>query len=219
MKTSRKYLRFWLTTLTLVVGLAVTSAPAGATSGDFFVWAKWRLGHAPYTCQAGKTAVRPDVQQNVPASWWLRLQAHQAKPCVHAKDQQAALAQGGLSARQAALRNAVNAERQKHGLAALPIDGSLERAATSHTADMIKFGYFAHNWHNGVPFGSWVTRYAPCRAGEIIAWRSPSETPAGAVQQWLNSPPHRAELLSDSWSGMGLQLTQQHAVVVFGGHC
>jgi uncharacterized protein YkwD len=219
MTTSRKYLTFWLTTLALVVGLAVTSAPAGAASGDFFVWAKWRLGHAPYTCQAGVESVRPDVPRNVPASWWLRLQAHQAKPCPQDQAQEAALAQGGLNGRQAALRDTVNAERKKYGLAPLPINGSLEHAATSHTADMIKYGYFAHDWHNGVPFGTWVARYAPCRAGEIIAWRSPSETPAGAVQQWLNSPEHRAELLSNSWSGMGVQLTQQHAVIVFGGHC
>ena len=113
----------------------------------------------------------------------------------------------------------MNAERQKRGLSALPVDGKLQRAATSHTADMIKYGYLGHNWHNGTPFAGWITRYAPCRAGEIIALRSPLETPAGAVQQWLNSPSHRVELLSPSWSAMGVQLTQQHAVVDFGGSC
>jgi uncharacterized protein YkwD len=219
MTTSRKHLSFPLAILTLLIAVVVTSAPAQAAQGDFFTWAKWRLGHAPYTCQAGVPSARPNVPAQVPASWWHRLQAHKQKPCPTAQAQAQPVSDVGLTAREAALRDAVNAERQKHGLAALPIDLKLERAATSHTADMIKYGYLAHNWHNGTPFGSWVTRYAPCRAGEILAWRSPSETPAGAIQQWLNSPPHRASLLSSAWTAMGVELTQQHAVVDFGGPC
>ena len=219
----KSFLLAKLSLVALLVGLAVAAGPADAASGEFYAWAKWRLGHAPYTCQAGASWVRPNVRQNVPASWWKRLKQYQPKPCPQTDPQPgptgAPVAEPTLSPREAALRDAVNAARTGHGLAPLPVGPSVERAARDHTADMIKFGYFGHDWHTGVPFGTWVTRYTKCTSGEILAWSSPQETPAGAVQQWLNSPPHRAALLSQHWSMMGVELATKNATVVFGGHC
>ena len=215
---------FVLSLAALLVGLGVAAAPSSAASDEFFIWAKWRLGHAPYTCQAGVAWVRPNVRPNVPPSWWERLKRYEPKPCSPAGEQQPeppteTVAEATLSARELALRNAVNAERQLHGLAALPVGTSLERAARDHTADMIKNGYLGHDWHTGVPFGMWVTRYFACTAGEIIAWRSPAQTAANAIQQWLHSPGHRAALLSRTWTVMGVELAPRHATVVFGGRC
>ena len=224
-KTSRPHTLLLLSLLTLLVGLATVARPADAATGEFYTWAKWRLGHAPYTCQAGAPWVRPNVRQNVPASWWKRLEGFQPKPCPPTTDKPAEptaapVAEVKLDAREAALRDAVNAERRRNGLASLSIGAGLERAARAHTADMIKFGYLGHDWHTGAPFGTWVTRYSACGAdGEIIAWRSPQQTPANAVQQWLASPGHRAALLSSKWADMGVELTQRHALVVFGGRC
>jgi uncharacterized protein YkwD len=208
----------------LVVGLGVVAAPSNAADDEFYLWAKWRLGHAPYTCQAGAAWVRPNVRPNVPASWWERLKRYKASPCPPSGEQPAdtptaPIAEPRLSAREAALRNAVNAERRRHGLAALPVGPSVERAARDHTADMIKHGYLGHDWHNGAPFGRWVTRYFPCTAGEIIAWQSPRQTAGNAVQQWLRSPGHRAALLSRNWTLMGVELAPRLATVVFGGSC
>jgi uncharacterized protein YkwD len=215
----------WLWILALLVGLAMIARPAHAASGEFYVWAKWRLGHAPYTCQAGASWVRPNVRARVPASWWTRLERYRAVPCpptpdapVEATDTLAA--QIALGAPEAALRDAVNAERSRHGLAPLAIDPSLQRAARRHVADMIRFGYFGHDWHNGTPFGRWLARLTKCvTAGEILAWRSPQETPGNAIRQWLGSPGHRAALLARTWTVMGVELTQRYAAVEFGRRC
>jgi uncharacterized protein YkwD len=85
---------------------------------------------------------------------------------------------------------------------------------------MIQFRYFGHDWHDGAPFGTWIGRYTRCAtAGEILAWRSPQQTPGNAVQQWLGSPSHRASLLSSAWTVMGVKLTQRNATVEFGRRC
>jgi uncharacterized protein YkwD len=125
-----------------------------------------------------------------------------------------------LQAREEALREAVNAQRRRSGLAPLLLDPTLQREARAHTADMIRFGYLGHRWHDGTPFRRWVARHTSCDAiSEILAWRSPQQTPAGAVGQWLDSPPHRALLLANRWTGMGVELRQQYATVDFGQQC
>jgi uncharacterized protein YkwD len=214
----------WLSALTLLVGLAIVAGPANAAPDEFYTWAKWRLGAAPYTCQAGASWVRPNVRQHVPESWWKRLDAYRPVACPQidqppAEPAVTEIAEATLNAREAALRDAVNAERQRNGLAALRVGASLERAAKNHTADMMHFGYLGHDWHTGAAFGTWVKRYTPCTAGEIIAWQSPQQTPSNAVRQWLGSPGHRAALLAHDWTVMGVELTQRHADVVFGGRC
>lgn len=221
--TSRVCPSCLLSVLVLLVGVAMVARPANAAPDDFYTWAKWRLGHAPYTCQAGAPWVRPNVQRRVPASWWKRLEQYEPRPCPQTGEQPAApaapISQAQLGTREAALRDAVNAERHRMGRAPLPVGARLESAAKDHTADMIRYRYFGHDWHNGTPFGTWVSRYTNCTAGEIIAWQSPQQTPSNAVRQWLGSPPHRAALLGSNWSVMGVELTQQHAVVEFGGPC
>ena len=222
----------WLCIPTLLVGLALVARPADAASGEFYAWAKWRLGHAPYTCQAGAPWVRPNVRVRVPASWWKRLKGYKATVCPQTPDPPVAptetpiaqtdtpIAQIKLDAREEALGEAVNAERSRHGLAPLAIDASLQRAARAHTANMIRFRYLGHDWRGGIPFGTWIGRHTRCvTTGEILAWRSPQQTPRDAVRQWLDSPGHRVALLSNRWAVMGVELTQRHATVEFGRQC
>jgi uncharacterized protein YkwD len=231
--------------LALLAGFAVAARPADAAPADFYSWAKWRLGHSPYTCQAGASWVRPNIRQRVPGSWWARLDGYRAAACPETSNPPAEpptdpaagqpadtpveppveppaepTAAVRLDARQEALRAAVNAERSRSGLAALGVDAGLQRASQGHTEDMVQFHYFGHDWHDGTPFGTWVSRYTSCHTtGEILAWRSPQQTPGNAVQQWLGSPGHRAALLSSSWSVMGVELTQRNATVEFGRNC
>ncbi len=168
MLMSRLRLVLSLSALTLVVGLALVARPADAASGEFYTWAKWRLGHAPYTCQAGASWVRPNVRLRIPASWWTRLERYRAAPCPQAPEQPTdppaePIAQVELDAREAALRDAVNAERSRHGLAPLPIQASLQQAARDHTADMIRHVTSAMTGTTAFPSGpGWcATRSAP----------------------------------------------------------
>ena len=95
----------------------------------------------------------------------------------------------------------MNRVRADHGLQALRQDGRLARAAHFHSADMMRRGYFDHG-----DFGSRLSRFGVRGSmGENIAWGSgPYGTAAAIVQQWLNSPPHRAIMLSPRFHLVGV---------------
>ena len=104
----------------------------------------------------------------------------------------------------------MNAVRKSRGLKAMTVATPLRRAATNHASNMARFGYFGHSWSNGSPFGTWIKRYWPggryrsWTAGENLYWRSPAPTAAQVVKAWLNSPPHRKNLLNRGWRSVGV---------------
>jgi uncharacterized protein YkwD len=104
----------------------------------------------------------------------------------------------------------MNAVRKSRGLKPMTVATPLRRAATSHATNMARFGYFGHSWSNGSAFGSWIKRYWPggryrsWSAGENLYWRSPAPTAAQVVRAWLNSPPHRKNLLNRTWRSIGV---------------
>jgi len=116
----------------------------------------------------------------------------------------------GLTAVEQSLASALNAARSANGLPALAIDAHLEQAARDHTQELLQDGLFTHDFlRNGVssPFATWIGwYYNGCAEGENIAWATPSLSPDQAVQMWLNSPEHRANLLSSNYTVMGVEL-------------
>lgn len=214
------------------VALLLVSA-AGAVPGWYWQWAKWRLGHDTYRCQAGNSALRPDAPRAVPAWAWERLQRHTGGRCVKSGAAPTSTpsanpgtpspqpqATEALDPAEASLRDAVNATRRAHGLPDLAIDPRLQRAARERSADIVAYGYFAHEWHDGTPFATWITRYWPCNgAGEILVKRTPSLNAQQSVQLWLDSPSHRSNMLSPNWRNMGVELDGIYATVDFGGPC
>lgn len=98
-----------------------------------------------------------------------------------------------------------NRERLKAGLPALRLDPELSRAAQAHAEDMARRRYLSHLSPEGerVPariartsFGSWTA------CGENIAAGQP--TAAEAVAAWMESPGHRANILSAWYAEMGV---------------
>jgi uncharacterized protein YkwD len=90
-----------------------------------------------------------------------------------------------------------NQQRAAHGLASLSVDPKLVRAADSHSADMLRRGYFAHNG----PQGAWDTRIRGyvkrTLIAEILSYGSGSyATPSGMVTAWMHSPEHRRIILT-----------------------
>lgn len=213
-----------------LVALLLVSA-AGAVPGWYWQWAKWRLGHDEYRCHARDPALRPDAPERVPAWAWKSLHRHTGGRCVKSGAVPASAPPASppaphaptapaLDPAEVALRDAVNAARQTNGLSGLAIDPRLQRAARERTDDMAAHGYFAHEWHDGTPFATWITRYWPCSgAGEILVMRTPSLNAQQAVQLWLASPSHRANMLSADWRSMGVELGGIYATVDFGGSC
>jgi uncharacterized protein YkwD len=94
----------------------------------------------------------------------------------------------------------LNQIRRSHGLSALRSSDSLHRSASSYAREMIRRDFFGH--------GSRIDVAGQFRsAGETLAMHSGwSAQPRATVSRWMNSPPHRAVLLSSRyhWVGMGL---------------
>ena len=102
----------------------------------------------------------------------------------------------------------INALRRQHGLAPLRASARLRAAADAHSRSMASGGYFAHESADGSAFWLRVQRYYPrtryWSVGENLLWSSPDVDPAGALRLWLNSPPHRKNLLTARWREIGL---------------
>jgi len=98
----------------------------------------------------------------------------------------------------------VNAERAKYGLSALTEDWELSRVARYKSQDMHDNRYFAHNSPTyGTPFQMMRAFGLSYRAaGENIAMGY--ATPAAVVAGWMASEGHRANILSGSYTKIGV---------------
>ncbi len=107
----------------------------------------------------------------------------------------------------------VNQERTALGLPALKANRRLTIAAATHARDMNANAYFSHDSSNGTSFVQRIRRtgYMSTRAlptlGEDLAWGSGDyATPSSIVESWMESPPHRANILNRRFreAGMGV---------------
>jgi uncharacterized protein YkwD len=121
-----------------------------------------------------------------------------------------ALAGGRDTALESNVLQRINQVRRQHGLQPLRLSANLAAAAAQHSNEMGADGYFAHESVDGSAFWKRVIRWYPSRGshtwtvGENLLWSSPDVTPSGAVTMWMNSPEHRANLLSRAWREIGL---------------
>lgn len=98
----------------------------------------------------------------------------------------------------------VNIERNKQGLKSLRGDWQLSRVARYKSQDMKDKGYFSHTSPTyGSPFEMMKSFGISYRtAGENIA--KGQRTPAEVVKAWMNSSGHRANILSRSFTKIGV---------------
>lgn len=98
----------------------------------------------------------------------------------------------------------VNIERARNGLAALSEDWELSRVARYKSQDMRDKRYFSHTSPTyGSPYDMMRAFGISYRtAGENIAMGQ--GTPAAVVSAWMNSPGHRANILSKSFTKIGV---------------
>jgi uncharacterized protein YkwD len=95
----------------------------------------------------------------------------------------------------------INSFRQRNGARPLLVGPALSRAAQAHSTDMAQHGYFDH--------GAFATRLRSfgVRApylGENLAAGTRPLTPAMIVRMWIQSPPHRENLLDRSFRRIGV---------------
>jgi uncharacterized protein YkwD len=111
---------------------------------------------------------------------------------------------------EAQLAQQVNSIRRAHGLKPLKVSEKLAAAATAHTREMGTDGYFEHESFDSTPFWKRVAHWYPSRGwrswsvGENLLYRSPDVTAESSVEMWMESPPHRTNLLSRSWREIGI---------------
>ena len=98
----------------------------------------------------------------------------------------------------------VNTYRAENGLEPLTISAKLSVKARINSQDMRDNGYFDHNSPTyGSPFDLMKSLGITYRtAGENIAMGYTS--PEAVVSAWMNSPGHRANILSTSYTNMGI---------------
>ena len=112
-----------------------------------------------------------------------------------------------LTADEKEVFNLINAKRTANGLSALNIDNELQNVARIKAQDMVDNNYFAHNSPTyGTPFQmikNFGIKYKA--AGENIAGNSTNQ---GAVNAWMNSEGHRANILSNNYNYTGVAVVK-----------
>ena len=105
----------------------------------------------------------------------------------------------------------LNAERARHGLAALTANSRLEAAAARHAADMVERRYFAHESPEGrrltdrIRATGYLASATSWVVGENLAWGTGSRsTPREVVAAWMASPGHRDNVLRARYREIGL---------------
>lgn len=105
------------------------------------------------------------------------------------------------------LLEGTNNERSSNGKTALSLNSKLNQAAQAKANDMVARNYWSHNTPEGNP--PWIfidqTGYNYNKAGENLAYgfMSSSDTVAG----WMNSPPHRDNMLDSAFTEVGFGFT------------
>lgn len=120
----------------------------------------------------------------------------------------------------------MNAYRAEAGLAPLSVDQRLERAADDRMRDMEELEYWAHEAPDGRSPFVWLHArgYLYSYAAENLA--AGFETAPLLVSSWMESPGHRANIMSGDFEHCGISIiegstkgpaTGKSIVVLFGG--
>ena len=120
---------------------------------------------------------------------------------------QAAGGSASLDAGERAIVRAVNQQRSRYGFSRLRTTGNLSKAADYHSWEMLQANYFAHPSRDGGSFERRVRRHARHKAvGETLAMVSNCGRRGArkVVKMWMNSPGHRAILLSSRFQRIGV---------------
>ena len=93
----------------------------------------------------------------------------------------------------------VNVERRRHGLRPLAMAGDLADVAAQRAKEIER--HFSHTRPNGRGFDSLLQYKGRCWGENIAAG---SATPEAVVEQWMNSPGHRANILNGGFTELGV---------------
>ena len=103
----------------------------------------------------------------------------------------------------------INALRTTRGLRPLRVSRRLTAAASYHTRQMGELGFFEHESVNGAAFWRRIERFYPAgrgywSVGENLFYESPDTSASSAIREWMQSPPHRQNVLDREWQDIGI---------------
>jgi uncharacterized protein YkwD len=105
----------------------------------------------------------------------------------------------------------LNAERARHHLRPLRLNRRLSLAAQRHSRAMARRKFFSHTSPGGASFvdrirsTGYLSGARSWTVGENIAYGAGSRsTPRSIGSAWMNSPPHRSNILSSSYRAIGI---------------
>lgn len=101
------------------------------------------------------------------------------------------------------LLSATNSRRSANGVGTLSIQGQLNSAAQAKANDMVNRNYWSHQTPDGQQPWVFITNagYQYLSAGENLAYGFMTST--DTVTGWMNSPSHKANLLSSNFTEVG----------------
>ena len=104
----------------------------------------------------------------------------------------------------------LNEQRRAYNLRALRENSRLDLASVRHALDMARNNYFAHGDFVGrIRAAHYLDGARSWYVGENIAWGSYSyATPRSIVRNWMNSPPHRANILNRRFRDIGIGIAR-----------
>lgn len=113
----------------------------------------------------------------------------------------------------------VNVERANNGLSPLTAKPELMEYAQLRSGELVEL--FEHTRPNGESALTYVMALDNvCTSGENIAWGQSS--PESVMRAWMNSPGHRSNILSESFTAIGVGCCESggtlHWVQVFAGY-
>ena len=116
-----------------------------------------------------------------------------------------------ISQAELAMVDALNVDRTTRGLVPVRVDSRLMAIARARSADMAAKNYFSHTQPDGRNVFDMISaqKINWYGAGEIIAWNNYptlATSVAAANNQWLNSPGHKAIVVSTTYNYVGVGL-------------
>jgi uncharacterized protein YkwD len=137
-----------------------------------------------------------------------RAHAKAAEECVDADLEPTADNLGRIRAAILCLHNEIRAE---HDLPLLREHKRLRKAALGHSRDMVRDRYFEHTTPQGTTMVDRILKAGYVREdqgwalGENLEWGTGAlATPRGALDAWMDSPGHRANILKRSFRELGV---------------
>ncbi len=119
----------------------------------------------------------------------------------------------GLAGLQQQMVNLINAQRQAYGLSPYQTDAQLEKLALAHAQDMVTRGYFAHTTPEGITLDDRFEQQgveANWNGENIQRNTKPFEETASYALNWfMNSAPHRANILHDRFNRVGVGVVEE----------